>query len=346
LAEVTRDAAHARVLLDLKRYDEAISLLVVLVAAEPADGRAWCLLASAHLGAGHDQEAAAAADRAINLEPYDEWPYRLASLAQQRLGNVSAALTAAREACRLAAHEWRAHMCLAQAQLATGVDFLTAERAAAEALRLAPLEPDAHYTAGQVAYAQENWKAAKAYQERALALNPNHAGALNELGRIRFRRGDQPGAARHFIQAARTAPGSSVYGRNVEAAIRLVLSRMLTILWIVTIGVLVVTGGNTPPPWWPLVTGYVAAVALVAGYGAVQFWRMPRAVRPLLRTRRVWVMAAAVYGFLLAAAVAAAAVPEHALTGTMVAVTWLVFAAGFIPGSPVRIRLRGMKRRT
>jgi Flp pilus assembly protein TadD len=178
MTDVTRGAEQARALLDVKRYDEAISLLVRLVSADPADGRVWCLLATAHLGAGHLQEALTAARRAISLEPSGDWPYRLASIAHRHLGNVGTAVAAAKEACSLAPHEWRAHVCLAQARLATGVNFQGAEEAAAVALRLAPLEPDVHYTPGQVSYAQAEWKAARAHLERTLALDPAHGGRL------------------------------------------------------------------------------------------------------------------------------------------------------------------------
>ena len=69
MTEIARDLAQASVLLDLKRYDEAASLLARIVAAEPQDSRAWCLLAATHLGAGRYKEAAAAASRAITLAP-------------------------------------------------------------------------------------------------------------------------------------------------------------------------------------------------------------------------------------------------------------------------------------
>lgn len=214
VTEVARDFAQASMLLDLKRYDEAASLLARIVAAGPEDSRAWCLLAAAHLGAGRYEEAAAAASRAITLAPSDDWPYRLASIAQLHLGKPTAAISSADEACRLAPDEWRAYICLAQAQLAreaahlsqaepSKVYFKAAERAAVNALRLAPHEPDAHFTAGRVSYAQRRWKAARAHQERALALDPAHSGALNELGRISLHRGGNLRAARHFIQAAR-----------------------------------------------------------------------------------------------------------------------------------------------
>ena len=121
--ELEEQLAQASVLLDLERYGEAAGLLARIVAAEPQDSRAWCLLAAAHLGAGRYKEAAAAASRAITLAPSDERPYRLASIAQRQLGQITAAISSADQACRLAPDEWRAYVCLVQALLATETDF-------------------------------------------------------------------------------------------------------------------------------------------------------------------------------------------------------------------------------
>lgn len=329
MTEVARDAAHASVLLDLKRYGEAVSLLVRIVAAEPADSRAWCLLAAAHLGAGRYEEAAAAASRAITLAPSDDWPYRLTSTAQRQLGHITAALAAANEACKLAPHEWRAYICLARAQLATEVDFTAAERAAASALRLAPFEPDTHFTAGQVAFAQERWKAARVHQERALALDPAHSGALNELGRIRARHGDLPRAARHFIQAVRSAPGVSTYAANVEVAIRRVLALTIRAAYMVSSVLLMLTMA-TSASRRAVGIGYTVTIALIAGYGAAQLWRMPQETRLLLRTRRVALGVGVVYGAVLIAMIAAAVTPARVLPGVMLAVTVLIVASSFI----------------
>jgi tetratricopeptide (TPR) repeat protein len=148
MTKVAQDLARAIVMLDLKRHGEAASLLVHVVAAEPADSRAWCLLATAHLGMGQYQEAADAARRAITLTPFDDWPYRLASTAERHLRNDIAALTAATEACKLTPNHWRAYTCLAQAELARGYD--AAERAAAKARELAPDEPEVHFVSGLI----------------------------------------------------------------------------------------------------------------------------------------------------------------------------------------------------
>jgi tetratricopeptide (TPR) repeat protein len=351
VTEVARDLAQASVLLDLKRYDEAASLLARAVAAQPQDSRAWCLLAAAHLGAGRYEEAAAAASRAITLAPLDDGPYRLASIAQRHLGQITAAISSANQACKLAPDDWRAYACLAQAELATEADFLAqaesreayftaAERAADTAVRLAPDEPDAHFTAGLVSYAQRKWKAARAHQERALALDPAHGGALNELGRISLRRGGSPRAARHFIQAARSAPGVSIYGRNAEISVQRVLGlTALTVLlasWALTIAV------DTPLSRRSAVLGYALVIALAAGYGAVQLWRMPPETRLLLQTRQVGVALGALYGAVLIQVITAAVTPAGALPLTIYAPFALIVTSPLI----ARAILRRMDSKT
>ena len=338
MTEIERGIAHASALLDLKRFDEAVSLLVRIVAAEPEGSRAWCLLSAAHLGAGRYQEAAAAARRAITLTPSDDWPYRLASMARRHLGDIAAAVALANEACRLAPHEWRAYVCLAQAQLATEVDFIAAERAAADAVRLAPLEPDAHYVAGQVSYAQERWKAARAHQQRALSLDPTHSGALNELGLIKAHRGDLPGAALRFLQAAQSAPGVSPYAGNIEVAVLRVMALPVRAAYVVSCVLLFLTMTISDLPvevgrWssrQPVGIGYTVIVALIAAYGAVQLWRMPPQIRPLLRTRRVALSLGVVYGAVFIAMIAAAVTPANLLPGVMLATIGLILVSSFV----------------
>ena len=350
MTEVARDLAQAKVLLDLRRFDEAASLLARVVAAEPQDSRAWCLLAAAYLGAGRYEEAAAAASRAIILAPSDEMPYRLASMAQRHLGQITAAVSSAIQACKLAPDEWRAYVCLAQAELATmgflaraelpkEAYFNAAELAAATAVRLAPHEPDVHFTAGQVSYARRKWKAARAHRERALALDPAHSGALNELGRISLRRGGNLPAARHFTQAARSAPGVSAYGRNAEIPVRRVLALTAVAIYLATwalIIALVILVSR-----WPAVLGYALAIALVAGYGAVQLWRMPPETRLLLRTRRMGLALGVLYGAVLIEVITAAVTPAGALPSAMLASTALILASLF--AAPACLRRKGSK---
>jgi tetratricopeptide (TPR) repeat protein len=336
MTEAARDLAQASALLDVKRYSQAVSLLARIVAADPADSRAWCLFAAAHLGSGQYQEAAASASRAVMLAPSDDWPYRLVSSTQRHLGNVSAALTAANEACKLAPYEWRAYICLAQAYLATEVDFHAAERAVADALRLAPGEPEVHFIAGKVSFAQERWKAARVHQEHVLALDPAHSGALNELGRVRLHRANHAGAARHFVQAAQSAPGVSAYGHNVDVVVRRVVA--LTIYMASTASLALYLTMIARPARVVLVIGYVVVILFSAGFGAVQLWRMPRATRPLFRTRRVALAMGAVYGAIFIAVIVAVVTPTAALSGALLAVTALIVASRLVAYAVLRRR--------
>lgn len=343
MTSVRGDLARAQALLDVKRYDEAASLLSLVVAVEPTDSRAWCLLAAAHLGIAQYQEATAAASRAITLAPSDDWPYRLASTAQQRLGHATAAWKAATEACRVAPDGWRPYVCLAKAELARQqVDFDAAERAAARARELAPDQPDVHYVSGLVSFTLAHWKAARAHQERALALNPAHSGALNELGRIKLRRGSPAHAARHFIHAAQSAPGESIYGQNVDLAVRSAVAQTIYIAYIGIFVLLCATMfGHLSRV--TAVTGLAAPAALGAGFGAAQLWRMPPEARPLFRTRQIALPLGMVYGSILIVVVAATVVPASALTGTALAGIGLIFASGVAAGQILRRKQKRVK---
>lgn len=323
---VRQDLAGASVLVDLKRYDEAASLLARIVAAYPGNSRAWCLLAAAHLGTGRYQEAADAASRAISLAPGYDWPYRLASLAQVHLGKITAARTLASEACRLAPGQWQSYVCLAQAQVAGQTDFAAAERAAATALRLAPDEPDVHFIAGKVSFACGKRKAARAHLERALALDPAHAGALNELGR---HAADPARAARYFVHAAQSAPGVSGYGQNVDLTVRRLLALTVYVAGVTSLA-LGFLASYTRLGRGPVLIGYVVIVVLTVGFTTIQMRRMPPEARPLFQTHRIALALATVYGPILVAVIVAAVTPASALTGALLAVTALILVSRLV----------------
>ena len=172
-------------------------------------------------------------------------------------------------------------MCVAPAALAAGQPAVAAS-AATEARKLAPDEPDVHFLSGKVALARGNLDSAREHQERALALDPVHSGAMNELGRIRLRRHDTVGAIRHFISAARTTPGEHIYSRNIDVVIVRSVSRMIYIFVLIAMVLL----------WVPAVTRS-GRLPLAAGFGAlalgtlasfvILMTRLPREARLLAR---------------------------------------------------------------
>jgi tetratricopeptide (TPR) repeat protein len=328
MTEVKLELERARVMLDLKRYDQAASLLARIVAGDPDHARAWCMLAAAQLGNHQYQEALAAASRAIVIAPSDDWPYRQVSLAQLHLGHHTASVNAATEACRLAPNEWRSHLCLAQAELAKKEDFDAAERAADNARRLTPNEPDVYFVSGKIGLARGKLRSAREYQERALALDPAHSGAQNELGRISLHRAGMAQAARHFIQAARSAPRVGIYSRNVEIVVGRVLN---LVIYVASLGCLALVYATTVTQVsrMILLLGLTGIVILGTGFGAWQRWRMPRETRPLFRTRRVILALSLVYASFLLAIIAVAVVPANALSGTLLATVAIVTIARF-----------------
>src|SRR6266581_2227702 len=231
VTELPRELARASAMLDVRRFDEASALLARVVSAEPESSRAWCLMARAHLGAQRYTEAISAANRAVSLDPADEWPHRLASNALVHLGKFADALRAAYEACRLAPSYWQTHVCVARNDL-TG---------------------------------------AREHQERALALDPGHSGAMNELGRIRLRRHDTAGAIRHFISAARATPEERIYSRNIDVVLLRTVSRTIYVFTLIALILI----------WIPAVTRMVLRLPREARLMVRRTLRAPRVAAAL-----------------------------------------------------------------
>lgn len=313
MTDLRGELARAAVMIDLKRYKEAAALLARLAAAEPGESRVWSLLARAQLGAGRPQDALTAANQAVTLAPSDDWPHRVASTALLHLGNSGEALRAAREAVRLAPHEWRAQVCLAQAALGTrrrATIRAVALPASAAARSLAPDEADVHFVSGQTSLALRRRREAREHQQRALSIKPDHGPALNELGRISLQRRSPGRAARHFLQAIGTAPGTSVYSGNIEVAVRHAAARVIYLASALSFGLMLVAV-NVHLPRAAVLAVAAGIAAVIAAIGAGQFWRLPRQVRPLLRRPHIAKALCVCYGGSLLAIVILAVVPAR-----------------------------------
>jgi tetratricopeptide (TPR) repeat protein len=300
-------------MLDVRRFDEATSLLAQLVAAEPESSRAWCLLARAHLGKERYTDALGAANRAVMMDPADEWPHRLASNALVHIGNYADALRAAEQACRLAPGFWQTHVCVAQAALA-GHRLDVANDAAGRARALAPNEPDVHFLSGKVSLSGGQLADAREHQERALALDPTHSGAMNELGRIRLRRHDPAGAIGHFISAARIAPEENIYSRNIDVVILRTVSRAIYVFTLIAL-VLIWVPAASHVTRVPFLIGLGLLAAVTIGFFAAMMLRLPRQARILVRRtirkpRVAGALALAVGGVAVAFGIVAVAPPQ------------------------------------
>jgi tetratricopeptide (TPR) repeat protein len=329
VTEIAQGLARARVMLDLKRHDEAAGVLGPVLAADPGNSAAWCLLTLAHIGAGRYEDAAASAAQAIAAAPDDDWPHRLACTAHLHIGNAGAALRAAGEARRLAPQTWQAHVCVAEATLATGENFHVAAKAAATARALAPSEPEAHVISGKVSFALARRKAARAHLERALALDPQHSGALNELGRVTLIGPFSRQAGRYFLQAARADPRVSAYSTNVEATVRR------------AVGIVSYAGGLSAMALYfatamtqlsraQILMGLAACVLLMTVTAAAQYLQIPPQARPLARRPPNLQALTVSYATFLAAFVMIALSSTGALPNTLAGAIGIIVASRLV----------------
>jgi tetratricopeptide (TPR) repeat protein len=232
------DLDRARALCDLARFDDAAQLLQRVVAADPQNARAWCLLAQAYLGGREDGDALRAAETALSLSPEDEWAHRLHSIALGKLGRREESVAAARSAARVAPHSWHAFVQLAQALVGDKSAHDEALAAAEQAVALAPHEAAPHIVLGLAARACKRYEDAEAAFRAALAIDPQNSAAHNELARLRLRRTKLAGAtalaeaAGGFTDAVRANPRADVSRRNLDLVVRVFLARVSYLIFL------------------------------------------------------------------------------------------------------------------
>jgi len=208
--------AHAGSLIDAGRFGDAIEMLAPHLATNPEDAHALCLAARAFLGLKDPWRAREAAQSAASLDPNDEWPLRLLSIANARLGRVPDALQAAAQAVAVAPNLWLAHYALAEARYTTKQAPGLAWRAVLDAGRLAPNEPDVFRLQGQIAFRMDKTREARAAFGQCLRLNPTDAVARHELARLSLKRGRLIAAANGFASSVSMDPRLQVGVSNLE----------------------------------------------------------------------------------------------------------------------------------
>jgi tetratricopeptide (TPR) repeat protein len=144
-------------------------------------------------------------------------------------------------------------------------------------------------TAGRLALSAGDLDRARASQQAALAIDPANSAAFNELGLISLRGRDAPAAAGYFLQAVRSAPGSSVFGQNAEVALARVALAILawaTLLAALAAGTAgLALAGSVP---FAIVTGLLGAA--VAARIGVRLRRVPGPCRRRI-PRLLWPVA-------------------------------------------------------
>jgi len=320
---------RARTLIDLGRHELAKAELAKALADDPGSTEAWCLLAQCEQKAGDVNAMRHAAGQALASNPDSEWAHRLQSLALHKLGRHTDAIQAAREAVRLAPHQWQQYVVLVTAMIPR-LDLFRAEAtwAADRAVELAPQHAETHLTRGVLAGAQGNLVDAERNYREALRLDPENAAARNNLATIQLRGNDLEAATAGFAAALAENPRLQVARDNIDLVCRRVLRGARLAAQTVFIGAAFVTLSSEGGPAFPAtVAGLLVLFWLVMVLRLVR--RLAKPVRAHLRSqlrhdrRHLPIMLAiAVY---IGAALAAAWMPIQLVTsGILATVVYMV----------------------
>lgn len=294
---------HAENLIALRRFADALPWIGRAITADPRSAGPYCLLAFALLHLGQCRHALQAAETAVSHEPENWWPHGLRSVCLRQLGKKRRALDAAQEAARLGPDVPEALYELVAAQL--GCYQMRAAQTTAERLvAIAPENAFTHEALGFVALALRQWSTAETHLRRALAIDPQGAEALNNLGvalqrqalhpfnwlgGARLRREKHLEALERFHDAARLEPMSAYIKANLQGALGWYLRPMVLLI---VLGALVVMWGRLDHSHSPLTP--VALLAIAAVGAGWMLWRrarilaLPEDLVLLLRQERQW----------------------------------------------------------
>ncbi|WP_426570704.1 tetratricopeptide repeat protein [Aquihabitans sp. McL0605] len=208
--------SRASMLVAVGRCRDAVTLLRSVGDDTANSATACSVLAQAHLGLDEPKEALEAADAALEMAPLHIDALRFRARALSQLHRHSAALESARTAVRCYPHSALALITLANCELDGGRP-LDAEATAAAAIEMQPADAGTHALAGRVALELGQLDEAAAHLHRALAIDPERADALNNLGIVELRRGEYAAAEERFLGAVRLT-GSETMASNLLRA--------------------------------------------------------------------------------------------------------------------------------
>lgn len=300
---------RAAYLLELGRAKDALPLIREALVADPGSSEAHCYLSQVCLAENHLADALDAARRAIALEPEDEWGYRLSAIVFLRLGCVQDAVSAAGDAVRCSPHGREALYTLADSLLSAR----ELDRAAEVADQLSCVAPEwfqTHFVLTHIAREAGRLPEAEEHIRLALALDPERAHLLQELGTVLQCQGRSLDALEAYDLAARQDPRRAAERTrlipHVEPWAFATLLRDLGLRacasMIAAAFIVVILHPKDPRLW----TGWITLVACgVSSYAPLRhWWEGRRRVRPEvmrlfeMQRRKEWLAALAVVAIL------------------------------------------------
>lgn len=208
---------RAQAALDVGRYREAIPLLHNALAIDAENGEILCMLSYACVNLEEYAPALEWANRAVAVNPGEEWGHRLRSVIFMRTDRLKAALEAAMEAARLEPDGTYTLSTLAEAQVCTN-RLPEAEDTVQRLLAVAPEDGLAHRTRAYVYLAQKKYAEAETSSRTALKLEPDNSRALRLLGDSLLGQKRLKEAVENFAESLRRNPTNAETRRALQEA--------------------------------------------------------------------------------------------------------------------------------
>ena len=187
-----------------------------LLAETPDDADLHGIRAQALLGLDEPALALEAGNQVVALTPDDEWGHRICAVA---LAGWARTRSRGRRGHGRAPGPlaWQTHQQYAISAMAVpGPDARTPGRRRTGRSSSVPNQPGAHFAVGAVADALRQYDVARAAYQRMLALDPNHAAALNNLTllgpQLKLAR-----AAHGYASVLRNDPDNEAARANIDA---------------------------------------------------------------------------------------------------------------------------------
>jgi Flp pilus assembly protein TadD len=284
--------ARAEKLLDLRRDAEAEAAFRDVLVHDPESVIALLGLARALDQQGQHAQAEQVARRAVALAPEDAAGHHLLVDIHCQQGSAYLAVRAAERALALDPHSFLSHYQYGRALLLFPDRRAVAGRAAHHAVEIDPHNADGHALVGLCLTELGADREARAAYSRALAIDPHHVHAQNNLAALDLDSGKLGRAARLLRSAVAGDPQLALLHRNLDAVIwNLALRVVVLLIAGVQLMGTATTMGDLPWPvrallgtgWLTLTLFYVVSVGRRLPRGLLGIDRMLR--QPGLRHR-------------------------------------------------------------
>lgn len=197
----------------------------------PQSSMPLCLLAFAYQHLGRFEDALGYAERALAVDPEDDWGLRLRSSSLRYLRRAKESVAPALAAAKLSPDDPLVLYNLAHAQLQSG-RIKDCQKTTERLLALAPEEPLPYEMAALLAAKKRRWREEEKSWRKALSFNPNDGNYHNNVGLSLFHQKKVRESIEHFRSALLLDPTRLTFQMNAEVAIRKLVSGHVVDAWL------------------------------------------------------------------------------------------------------------------